>query len=200
MNNGVMCALAFTLGGAVGAAVTWKLIKTKYEQIAREEIESVKDVYSRKNDQPDECVEELENPENLEQYAAELAAKKAMNKPGIMEYADKLKENGYTDYSKSGNTAKEEVADVKKPYVISPEEFGDNDDYETVSLTYFADDVLADDMNVPVEDVENTVGMASLETFGEYEDDSVFVRNEEMKIDYEILLDERNYSDLPDSK
>lgn len=198
MNNGVMCALAFTLGGAVGAVVTWKLVKTKYEQIAREEIESVKEVYSRKNSQPEDPVEEFENPENLEQSVVELAAK-AKNKPGIMEYADKLKENGYTDYSTPSNNKKEEVADVKKPRVISPEEFGEND-YETVSLTYFADGVLTDDMNIPVEDVESTVGMASLDTFGEYEDDSVFVRNDEMQIDYEILLDSRNYSDLPDSQ
>ena len=32
--------------------------------------------------------------------------------------------------------------------------------------------------------------------FGEYEEDSVFVRDDERKIDYEILADTRNYHDL----
>ncbi len=35
-----------------------------------------------------------------------------------------------------------------------------------------------------------------MEHFGEYEDDSVFVRNEENMCDYEILLDQRNFSEL----
>ena len=47
-----------------------------------------------------------------------------------------------------------------------------------------------------VDDVEEIVGEESLTHFGEYEDDSVFVRNDRLKCDYEILLDQRNYSDV----
>ena len=43
-------------------------------------------------------------------------------------------------------------------------------------------------------DVENTIGIDSLNHFGEYEEDSVFVRNDIKKCDYEILLDESNYT------
>ena len=39
--------LIFAAGAAIGSAVTWKLIKTKYEQIANEEIESVKEFFGR---------------------------------------------------------------------------------------------------------------------------------------------------------
>ena len=46
-----------------------------------------------------------------------------------------------------------------------------------------------------IEDVEGTVGTDSLTHFGEYEDDSVFVRNDEKQIDYEILLDSDKYYD-----
>ena len=41
---------------------------------------------------------------------------------------------------------------------------------------------------------DDVVGMESLTHFGEYEDDSVFVRNDRLKCDYEILMDERTYS------
>lgn len=87
----------------------------------------------------------------------------------------------------------------EKPYVIAPEEFGEMDDYETVSLTYYSDGVLTDDFDNEIEDVEGMVGEDSLDHFGEYEDDSVFVRNDRYKTDYEILLDLRKYSDVKKS-
>ena len=85
---------------------------------------------------------------------------------------------------------------MEKPYVISPEEFGEFEEYEKISLTYYADKVLADENDEEVDDVDEIVGEESLNHFGEYEDDSVFVRNDRLKCDYEILLDQRNYSDV----
>ena len=85
---------------------------------------------------------------------------------------------------------------MKKPYVVSPEEFGDIDEYETKSLTYWQDGVLTDEDDEVVEDVESLVTKDALTHFGEYEDDSVFVRNDEQGIDYEILLDTRRYADV----
>ena len=83
-----------------------------------------------------------------------------------------------------------------KPYVISPDEFGEFEDYERISLSYYADQILADEDDEKVEDVDNVVGLESLTHFGEFEDDSVFVRNDRLKCDYEILLDQRTYSDV----
>ena len=83
-----------------------------------------------------------------------------------------------------------------KPYVISPDEFGEFEDYERISLSYYTDQILADEDDEKVEDVDNVVGLESLAHFGEYEDDSVFVRNDRLKCDYEILLDQRTYSDV----
>ena len=82
------------------------------------------------------------------------------------------------------------------PYVIPPEQFGDDEEYEQISLTYYADGVLADENDEVIEDVEDAVGIDSLNHFGEYEDDSVFVRNDARKCDYEILLDQRTYSEV----
>ena len=115
-----------------------------------------------------------------------------------MEYAAKLQENGYTNYSDSENkeTVHKEDDSVQKPYVISPDEFGEFAGYDTVSLTYYADRVLADDNDDVIEEVDDVVGTESLSHFGEYEDDSVFVRNDRLKCDYEILLDQRKFSDV----
>ena len=67
---------------------------------------------------------------------------------------------------------------------------------DRISLTYYADGVLADENDEVIEDVEDAVGIDSLNRFGEYEDDSVFVRNDARKCDYEILLDQRTYSEV----
>lgn len=192
MNNKVACLGAFILGTAIGVAASWKIAQTKYEKIAQEEIDSVKETYSKKRK---ENIETLENLNDQLKDEIKRVGKVTEEKPDIMEYAAKLQKEGYTDYTSDSEPA-ENIEDVDagpKPYVISPEEFGENDFYETISLTYYADGVLADDTDERIEDVDNIVGYDSLEHFGEYEDDAVHVRNDRLKTDYEIILDERNY-------
>lgn len=181
--------MMFVLGVAVGSVVTWRYVEKKYEQIAQDEIDSVKEVFSKR---------EAEFTDDTE---VRTKADNAKEKPNIIEYAARLREQGYTNYSdmvdeKPEEVKEEEPMSVDKPYVIAPEEFGELDDYETISLTYYADQILADDNDVIVDDVEDVVGFDSLNSFGEYEDDSVFVRNDRLKCDYEILLDQRKYSSV----
>ncbi len=180
--------MTFVLGVAVGSVVTWRYVEKKYEQIAQDEIDSVKEVFSKR---------ETEFTEDTE---VQIKADNAKKKPSVIEYAAWLRKRGYTNYSdmvdEKPEEVKEEPMSVDKPYVIAPEEFGELDDYETISLTYYADQILADDNDVIVDDIEDVVGFDSLNSFGEYEDDSVFVRNDRLKCDYEILLDQRKYSDV----
>lgn len=185
--------LFFAAGAAIGSVVTWKFIKTKYEQIAQEEIDSVKAVYCPRDTEP-----ESETPDNNVEKGY------IPNATDLNSYTDMLASQGYTDYAnaKDGivNATKpvEEVDDMERPYVISPEDFGEMYGYRTISLMYFEDGVLTDDRYEPVEDADNLIGLESLEHFGDYEDDSVFVRNDKRKTDYEILKDPRNYADLLD--
>lgn len=43
----------FVLGAAVGSVATWQYVKKKYEQIAQEEIDSVKEIFSRRESATD---------------------------------------------------------------------------------------------------------------------------------------------------
>ncbi|RKJ92318.1 hypothetical protein D7Y41_15445 [Anaerotruncus sp. 1XD22-93] len=180
----------FVLGAAVGSIVTWQYTRKKYEQIAQEEIDSVKEIFSRRELAADV---EIVTPEP---QTAKVG--KPEEKPDITEYAARLEREGYTNYSNvsAGEKKEEQEAMEMKPYVISPEEFGEFEDYERISLSYYADQILADEDDEKVEDVDNVVGLESLTHFGEFEDDSVFVRNDRLKCDYEILLDQRTYSDV----
>lgn len=166
MSNTLSKLFIFAAGAAIGSVVTWKVVKTKYDQLIQEEIDSVKEAFSRDEE------EMVENAKN---------------------YVDILNDQGY-----STETTEEKggVDSVERPYVISPDEFAEFDDYETISLTYFADEVLTDEDYNPIEDVDNVVGEESLDHFGDYEDDSVFVRNDRLKTDYEILLDTRRFEDV----
>lgn len=208
MNKTVIGIISFAAGAAIGSVATWMLVKNKYEQIAQEEIEEVREVYMnaiRKTEEVDDEHEESA-PVNEAPKVAELKS-----------YNDVVKESGYINYGNITEAEVEEMVKEKtkeiveecndilkktedkvnnKPYVIHPDEFGD--EYNVVTLvcyndkvvtTYDTGEVLTD------EEVEKLVGLDSLSRFGEYEEDSVFVRNDSIKLDYEILRDEENYSD-----
>lgn len=68
-----------------------------------------------------------------------------------------------------------------------------------ISLIYYNDGVLTDENNEIVDDINEIVDEDSLKHFGEYEEDSVFVRNDKLKCDYEILYDLRKYKNVSDN-
>lgn len=155
--------IIFVAGAIIGSFVTWKITKDKYEKIANDEIESVKETFSKKAE------------EN--------------------EYEEMTGSLGYSSRSETFKPEEKGVDNVKRPYVIDPNELGETD-YEIFSLVYYSDGVLADDWDNVIEDVDGYVGLDSLTHFGDHGDDSVCVRNDEMQVDFEIVLDVRPYEDV----
>lgn len=176
MNERLTNLLIFAVGTVVGSAVTYTLLKTKFEQMAQDEIEEVRNLYLKKTEELNESNKETSSKSKVSEYEKALNDLKYMNDIEDEKEEESMKED--------------------KPYVISPNEFGELDGYETNSLTYFADGVLTDDTNTVIDNVDEVVGTDSLTRFGEYEDDSVFVRNDRHECDYEILLDNRRFSDI----
>lgn len=177
MNKNIINLAIFASGAAIGSAVTYKFLKTKFEQIAKEEIESVKETFSRLQEEKeeDELVGDLDDEEDSKKMSAS-------------DYKKKLDELRYsTENEKEGR----EMGPA--PYVISPDEFSERDGFSTLTLYYHSDDILVDEYDKIIENREEIVGEHALESFGEYEDDSVFVRNERRHCDYEILRVEDPY-------
>ena len=191
MNTTMSNAVAFTIGVATGASVTYILIKNHFKKIADDEIDTMREYFQNKRAEEANALEE--EPDEAE--VKEARDEHQEDKPNIREYASLIKKENYTNYSDTTADKKKEVDDVEKPYVITPEEFGELD-YSTISLTYYSDGVLTYESDELVEDVDDIVGADFAEHFGEYEDDSVFIRNDRMKTDFEILVDKRNYSDV----
>lgn len=202
MSRGLINTFIFLAGGAVGAGIAVYLTKETYRQLAEEradaEIESVKETWQRKYEQG-EIHKESEPAEDMEEVLESLP------KPNALKVK---KRDGYTRY---GDASKPESTDDEyeeeahggdeRPYVIPPDQFGEIDNYSQIELTMFSDGVVVDtNTGRAIEDVDDTIGSESLNTFGVYEEDSVYVRNDLAGCDYEILADERTYQEFIDTQ
>lgn len=200
MNKSIFVNTAvFLAGAAIGSAVTWKIVKTKYEQIAQEEIDSVKEVFARKTEEEfEKKAEQILEDDSEEDIAEEIT------KAEIRSYRDMVSNSGYTNYSSveqhDDKTKERSTESMSKdgPYIIQPEEFGE--EYPILSLVYYANGVLTESdtgYRIDDEDIDDIIGEESLEHFGDYENepDSVYVRNDARKTDYEILRDEDDYQE-----
>lgn len=219
MNKKLLSVLMFAVGAAIGSAVTWKVIKTKYEQIADEEIESVREEYAdlmKKMKQklnetatyegPQDSDEEMneEEEEDDEYYPDDDERDFTAHEEEMIDYykisGKYRKSEGETaddENSEEGGTGDEdEVPYINGPYVISPEDFACSPPgYNAQTLDYFSDGILADDWGVKL-DIDETIGEENVDRFGEYVDDILYIRNERTEIDYEVTRDPRTYDEV----
>lgn len=163
----------FTIGAAIGSVVTWKLLKTKYERIAQEEIDSVKEAFLERDEK-----EQIEK-EMVKEYENVISSYIPIDTRVML------------DNEKPGPVK----VDRTEPYVISPDMYGEAD-FEMMNLTYYADGVLVVDVEDRiVKDIVDMIGPDAIGSIGEYQDDVVHVRDEDNNIDYEIVRDPRKYID-----
>ena len=173
----------FAAGVVAGAVAGAYLVKDKIMADAKQEIEEVREYYkSKKERKKEETVEE--------QPVEEVKEEK--------EYKTIVENSGYVNYNKPEQIAQHSVLE-DEPYSIDPEEFGDKEEegWDTMTLTYFADGVLIDDTDEIVEQPDVVVGLDNLKIFEEFPDATcVYVRNETWRTDFEILKDDWKWSDL----
>ncbi len=188
---------AFVGGAAVGGLITYKVLdkklSDKYEAFAQEQIDSVKEKFTVPKADIKKFIDSKKD--------ANLVATHNRNKPDITEY--KRKVSNYTNYSDVEYEKEEtrfEPANKSKPVVIDPDKYGyEGDDgefadYDEVSLTYYADGILADEDDT-ILNLDEVIGEDSVNHIGDYEDDAVHVRNDGRKVYYEVLVDERSYKE-----
>ena len=180
--------MIFLAGGAIGSVVTWTLVKTKYEQTIEDKNEEILFLRDRYSNKKDITVKDV----------VEAAVKEGMDVDiSVQEIRDKVQELGYINEQvmKDKEREREDEEDMDRPEIIAPTESWEQD-YPTLSLTYYeGDGVLANDDNEIIENVDELVGEDFADHFGEYEEDSVFVRNDKHGVYYEILRDYGCYSE-----
>lgn len=189
----------FAVGAAAGSAITWFIAKTKYEKIINDEINAqIYDIREESIKMREEKINELDKVKNK---MMDLVNQTDQANEDDIEYGEIIEADGTitNPVDDIPEPKEKEETDYIEPYVISPEEF-DEKGYNLQTLIYYADGYLTDDMDFPIVDIDGTVGEDAVNHFGEYEDDSVFIRNDNTKIDYEILADSRNFKDITKSR
>ncbi|ASR83348.1 hypothetical protein SEA_MEDIUMFRY_53 [Arthrobacter phage MediumFry] len=130
------------------------------------------------------------NPETVE------GLKETNEALGYSRKEDEVKE------AEARNVIRSEEVDKDSPYVIPVQAYldGEEEMYEQFVLTYYTGDgtLCYEDTGQVVEDVDQTVGFHNLHNFGveSGNDDTVYVRNDKKETEYEILRDERKYSEV----
>jgi vacuolar-type H+-ATPase subunit H len=210
MNKEKIISLLFVvLAGGAGFAAGFFVNKKKNEAKADKEIKDVKEVYEKYiaelREQADHSsVPTTKDPDKhfdrttLDQQKETSSGTKPFSPEEKQEYKDysapyrsKQKPKGK---EKPGNGG---VAnDMSAPYVISPEDFSDSEYNNAVTLYFFEKDKILSDKDYNIlSDPIAIVGGAALQSFGRYEDDAVYVRDDKNKVDYEILLKHESFSD-----
>ena len=156
--------LIFIAGVGVGIGASYNLIKKKHDEILEEEIASVKETYSKKNEEEKKC--EKPDEETVKEEYEKLAKEYSSVKED-----DKL------------NKVNTEI------YEISYDDFGE-EGYEEIELTYYIDDeTLTDDADEPMEELDIISSIGSIDILNGCKDgEYIYIRNEEKETDYSIAI------------
>lgn len=201
--------LTFVLGATIGSLVTWKLVDKKYRKLAQKEIEEVREYYKGKKEET--VTLEVKQDHSFEGVTDEDI--KDVKYVDRERYTQVLTELGYEEKDAEELASDPDVSIEKNddgeyevfieppsnaaPYVISPDEYGDEPGYDTENWTLYEDGIITDDDDQILGDDELGIYIGdALNHFGEYEDDSVHVRNEEHKCDIEILKINKTYDEV----
>lgn len=180
--------LIFAAGALAGAFAGARIAKKHYEELAQEEIEEVRAYYKNKE-------EKIEEPKEVEEKVEEKSIEVEEKK----EYDSIIKHGNYMTMEEDEENEEDELCDSDdEPYIIDPSEFGNYGHYATQTCTYFADGVLVDDVDEVIEDPETLVGNYHVDIFRDFDATSVYVRNDWMKMDFEIIRDDWFWSDFDD--
>ena len=200
--------LIFAAGLAVGAVAGAVIVKNKVLADAKAEIEEVRKYYRESRGVVKEVEEVKEKVEETIDHIQDLIEEHVEETKEIEKKEYELKDIQVKDEPKTGLTNYSQITKMymskdefqtpmyDDPFVIDPSEFGENPEYDTETLTYFADGVLVDDVDDVIEEPDIVVGLENLKIFEEFGATTVYVRNDIYKTDYEIIRDDWNYSDL----
>lgn len=189
--------LIFLSGLTIGGAVVYGALRKKVEDRIDAEIGEIKAYYENKYKKVASDEEEAVNEPILD-----LKSEDNYDRDSIVERLN----YGAMFKGTKDDVIKEEMEGVtnmvtkpnsNSPVIISDDEYYGDLEYDKVTVTYYSESkefVSGKGTPIPYEDmIENIGDERFLEEFGQYETDTLFVRNPEQKIDYEVILEEKEY-------
>lgn len=184
--------IAFVAGAAVGYFAASYLLKDKYEKRFQQEVSSTIEAF-KSNKKDDEVTHK---DEKLKAVSDEVVV------ADIKEYAKNIGKHDYSEVKddEPSEENKDDGIDHTKPYMITEEEVDAYMNYSITQWNYYADGVLTDENNEVVEDVSTTIGKEVFEYLKRTSESAIYVRNDLLELDYEILKNEMTYAELLEKK
>lgn len=184
----------WTFGLVVGAGACFLAVRKEAERAIQEEVDLVVEHYENKLKEVEEQEDILENTDTREGSINQYSKLVNLKYPEINE---EEKKEGDIDMRVTELRGEEHKSST--PYVISFEEFFEtNNEYDKCSIGYYADDeTLVDEVDDLVDDPNYIVGPVALSKFGylSQDPDIVYVRNDNLAIDYEIVREWISYQE-----
>ena len=196
--------LVFLAGLAVGSGGAYFFLKDKMEAKTQDEIQSVQKAFAHRLDEIEKRYEgEMSQYKDDKKTAEDIINKNYVPEDKSSYDKEELSDfrtNHETNYSGTNpeTIVKEEPSDVypteeasrEYPFVISPDIFDSRSSNQQMTLTYYKrSHCLVNEYGEEL-NIYDTIGEEALKRFGEFEDGVVYVRNNHLGYDYEVILDE----------
>ena len=205
----------FSIGFISGILATAQYMKKQNKEIEDEvEIESEKmpgeeipennDVIERMEEMTEEFEEYEERIKNEGYYVNEKTT--VISESGDIMYDSDRPDPPVCRYDENGYEMDEYTVMADRPYNIPPEEYEvyceANGTWNSEEYTYYADGYVTDSQGLPVspEDVIRCIGTEFPNWFGTYEDDQIWIRNDELRMDFSVVRDLDNFVDIADAR
>ena len=196
--------IIFVAGTAIGAVSAWFFTKRYYQKKADAEIESVKQSFKKLQEDAQKRANAAKNKPDLSVYM------EALNKSEENHESEAPKVINYSGFTETPESEDDEVIDRKellpkpiepnvdrtKPYLINRLPYADEDpDYTQITVVYYADGTYADPHGKEME-IEDYIGVNMMGYVEETDKEEVFIRNEELGVDIDIVKDARTYDEI----
>lgn len=201
MKNFIKTILKFAAGFGIGGLFAYKLAQRRFAKRLETEMESIKRVY--KDLETQTKADFSKNKPSIDEYTKSIteSEKKSDEKAAESNKKDKSEETDkYTNYAayyatdESEDPKKKDPAEeqptVKKPYLISADDFGATD-YRCINLLYYGDGALTEEGSDKKLPVKKTIG-SNTKNFDA--NGIMYIRDEEKEIDYEVVKERRTYA------
>lgn len=185
MNGKVTGLVSFVFGALSGAGATYIFIKHKYDADFQKKREEMIEYYEKKVDKQNTAIEEP----TLEKEEPE--------KTDMMAEARRISEE--QGYKKSYNTIDaSEKTEHEAPYIVDDMDFYAEDSYEKHTINCYEDGTVTDENGEVLSEaeVEEQVGTKNIDKlYREEMSDSIYVRNDRLMRDYEVIEKIGRYAD-----
>lgn len=179
--------IIFLAGAGIGAGISFIVTKKKYEKLIIEEVDTLRKKYKVEEGS---ATDKINNIKNYISEHYNISEKSVDNSDDIVFVREE--EEDLEEEMAESEFPEEEPEMSKIPYPITPEEYFEGKDSGIAkrALVYYAgDDTLLDEMSEEVQELSQ-IGVENLRYFGKYEDMRLYIRNEAICEDYEVIFEE----------